>query len=80
MATHASINGRIPELLFSIYSATLKLGPFLQLTFIYMIRHIYGVSDMRKHASVCEYELIHIISLDGLANETQLEVKTNLLL
>ena len=25
---------------------------------------------MRKHASVCEYELIHIIRLDGLANGT----------
>jgi hypothetical protein len=35
--------------------------------------HVYEVSDMRKCASICEYELIHIIRLEGLANGTHLD-------
>ena len=61
---------RISDIPFPLHSAFLKLSLDSQLTFIYMIRRIYGVSDMRKHASVCEYELIHIISLEGPANGT----------
>jgi hypothetical protein len=37
---------------------------------MYRLVPIYGVSDIRNYESSCEYELIHIISLEGLANET----------